>query len=328
MFSARSRILHWAQQGLIEPKDVETAMHMGGVLPDAGDWRRFIERMLLGLGILSIAIGIVFFIAYNWHNFGKFGKFALVEGVLLLSVSPIVRYEPDSRIGRYALTGASIVVGALWALFGQIYQTGADTWELFAVWGISILPWVVWGRFVPLWLLWVAIVNVSVALYFGTRRFDLFDLFWSYRQTLLALFVFNLFVLGIREFLRPQRFDGSRYFARIVATVIAIVATFLGLDAVTSVSGSDNAPIVSIWIVWFVAQCALYRVYIRDLYMLSLGCFSVLIVGITWLGRVLLDAHMLDAGVFFLLALVLIVAAALTATWLRKTARDWERADG
>lgn len=225
MFSTRSRILHWAQRGLIDPEDIESAMHKSGVLPDERDWQRFIERLLLGAGILSIAIGIVFFIAYNWHDLGKLGKFALVEGVLLLFVLPIVRYGLDSRIGQYALTGASIVVGALWALFGQTYQTGADTWELFAVWGVSILPWVIWGRFAPLWLLWVAVVNVAIALYFKIWRVSFFDL---QTQTLLALFVFDAFVLGAREFLRPKHFDRSRYFARIVATTIAFVATFFG----------------------------------------------------------------------------------------------------
>ena len=54
----------------------------------------------------------------------------------------------------------------------------------------------------------------------------------------------------------------------------------------------------------------------------------MLITGIAWLGRLLFDVHISNEGALFFLALISIVAAALAATWLRKTAKEWERADG
>ena len=44
----------------------------------------------------------------------------------------------------------SLLTGALLALSGQVYQTGADTFELFAWWAVLILPWVLVSRFSPL----------------------------------------------------------------------------------------------------------------------------------------------------------------------------------
>ena len=49
------------------------------------------------------------------------------------------------RAGKAALLAASLFVGALLALIGQIYQTGADTFEMFAAWAALILPWVLVG---------------------------------------------------------------------------------------------------------------------------------------------------------------------------------------
>ena len=49
---------------------------------------------------------------------------------------------------------AGLFLGALLALLGQIYQTGADTWELFAWWALLLLPWALAGASQALWLLW------------------------------------------------------------------------------------------------------------------------------------------------------------------------------
>ena len=51
---------------------------------------------------------------------------------------------------------AALLVGALLALVGQTYQTGADTFELFAVCAAAILPWVLVACFPTLWVLWLA----------------------------------------------------------------------------------------------------------------------------------------------------------------------------
>ena len=46
----------------------------------------------------------------------------------------------------------SLFTGALLALVGQTYQTGADTYELFALWAFAITAWVAVARLPALWL--------------------------------------------------------------------------------------------------------------------------------------------------------------------------------
>ena len=48
---------------------------------------------------------------------------------------------------------AAVAVGALLAVFGQTYQTGADPFELFLTWALLIVPWTLAARFEPLYLL-------------------------------------------------------------------------------------------------------------------------------------------------------------------------------
>ena len=83
-----------------------------------------------------------------------------------------------------------------------------------------------------------------------------------------------------------------------------------------------------IWIVWFPLHCRIYRRYIRDLFMLAGGCLSLIAVGITFLGKILIDAHLYEAGGFLIMALALILAGSGAAAWLRNTARVWEESDG
>jgi uncharacterized membrane protein len=145
-------------------------------LLDAADARpsphevlQFILRLLQLAGVLSLAAGIIFFIAANWDEFGVFGRFILVEAALLVAVGLAIYKPPPHAVGKYALLLAFILAGALLALFGQTYQTGADTYELFLSWTMLGLLFVVAGRWSVLWGAWLLVLNVSLWLYCGWR---------------------------------------------------------------------------------------------------------------------------------------------------------------
>jgi uncharacterized membrane protein len=53
----------------------------------------------------------------------------------------------------------------LLAVYGQAYQTGADSWELFGAWALLALPFALAARFPALWALWLAIVNAALLLW-------------------------------------------------------------------------------------------------------------------------------------------------------------------
>ncbi|HET6521432.1 MAG TPA: DUF2157 domain-containing protein, partial [Geminicoccaceae bacterium] len=63
------------------------------------------------------------------------------------------------------LVGAAVLVGVTLAVFGQIYQTGADAYQLFVGWGLLILPGVLGSASPALWLVWLVVVHLGVELW-------------------------------------------------------------------------------------------------------------------------------------------------------------------
>ena len=168
MSHARRTIEQLLQQDILPLKNAEAAATHLKVYPSKRTWLDFFDKALLIIGAVALVLSLVFFIAYNWQNLGKIGKFALVEGALAITIALYVSLtfrRQFQLIRQLLLLIASIITGSLLALFGQIYQTGADTWQLFFAWAILITPWVVIARFPALWLLWLGLINAFLLLY-------------------------------------------------------------------------------------------------------------------------------------------------------------------
>ena len=128
-----------------------------GILPDAAGWRFFADRALLAAGMLLILAGIVFFFAYNWDELPKFAKLGIVEVLLIASVLLATFTRWNKLVKQILLTGATFLIGTLFAVFGQIYQTGADAYDLFLGWTLFTILWAVAIRFAPLWLTFIGL---------------------------------------------------------------------------------------------------------------------------------------------------------------------------
>ena len=59
---------------------------------------------------------------------------------------------------------AVLFTGALLALFGQTYQTGADLHELFFTWAALALPFALAAVSGAVWALWWCVLNVGLGL--------------------------------------------------------------------------------------------------------------------------------------------------------------------
>jgi hypothetical protein len=152
----------------------------------AVEWRRFLDRLLLGLAAVLAGAGVIFFVAANWQELGRFAKFALVELPIVLALAACWRFDLSTRTGQAALVAAALCTGALLALVGQVYQTGADTWELFAAWAVAIAGWVAVAR-MPRFGSFGSLVNVAIALYFTTFG-GIFGIVFGTREMLWTLF--------------------------------------------------------------------------------------------------------------------------------------------
>ncbi|MCX6976192.1 MAG: DUF2157 domain-containing protein [Verrucomicrobia bacterium] len=86
MSSNRNDILDWSDQGRVPHDRLREALEFARVLPNATDWRRFLDRVLLFMGVVLLASGVIFFFAFNWQDLGRYAKFALVEAPLLAAL--------------------------------------------------------------------------------------------------------------------------------------------------------------------------------------------------------------------------------------------------
>src|SRR3954466_3346385 len=151
----RSEMLDWLDSGRVAPGRADEALRAAGLLPSPAEWRTMLGRLSLWVETVAMAAALIFFFAFNWDDLGRFAKFGLVEAAVLAALLACWRVPFDGGPGKAILLLLSLLTGALLALAGQVYQTGADTYELFAYWAVLILPWVLVSRFSPLWLLWL-----------------------------------------------------------------------------------------------------------------------------------------------------------------------------
>jgi len=131
----------------------------------ADDWTAWARYALLALGAGHLLAGIIFFFAYNWDDLPVLTKFALVEAGIVISALSAFFLGMDRPAGQALLIGASVLTGVLLAVIGQVYQTGADAYELFATWMLLILPWTVASRSAAHWLVWLMVAYLAIGLY-------------------------------------------------------------------------------------------------------------------------------------------------------------------
>lgn len=132
---------------------------------DKRQWNQFLSVFLLAVGVGFTVAGVIFFFAYNWDELPKFAKLGLVEGLLATTVLLAVFTRWNLLVKQILLTGATFLTGTLFAVFGQIYQTGADAYDLFLGWTIFTLLWAIAVRFAPLWLTFIGLLCTTIGLY-------------------------------------------------------------------------------------------------------------------------------------------------------------------
>lgn len=319
MGSGRNDVLDWAEQGRIAPEKLRAALELSGALPRAVDWRRFLERLLLWMGTVMLAAAAIFFFAFNWQEMGRLAKIGLVEFLLLGALASIWRLGLERPAGKASLFAASLLVGALLALIGQIYQAGADTFELFAAWAAAILPWALLGRLPALWLLWLALANLALSFYFLTFGI-LWGLIFAPEKLLWLLFGLNTVALVVWEALAAGGIEWlrERWSVRILATASGAMATALGMfDILDWRSASGwGAPV---WLAWLGAAYAAYRHWVKDMYVLAGGALSLIVMVATFLGK---HIQMREAGAFLFIGMVIIGLSAAAGWWLKKVANE------
>lgn len=296
------------------------------------NWGLWVSRLLLGLGVTLILSGIVYFFAFNWAAVPVFAKFALIIAAFTGCVASACLIGLERATGQMLATSAGVLVGVFLAVFGQVYQTGADAWTLFAAWAALIVPMGLAARNAPLWAVFAVVANVGVWLYWDQIvapgwRIDIVVF------TVLALF--NTALLAVRELLADKMewlasrwTRGALLLPALFFTAAVPVNFFLSSGIWRGWSGTETniGAYAMLSAVMLGAFFCFYRKVKPDMHALAAVALASCLVLETAVFRFLREGFGYDDFGFLVLALG---AATITlfggaVVWLRKTARTIE----
>ncbi|MFY1047860.1 DUF2157 domain-containing protein [Chryseobacterium sp. GP-SGM7] len=192
------------------------------VYNDKEMWQKFLRLFFITLGVGFTTAGILFFFAYNWADLHKFAKIGLTEVLVIATTIVALLPKINQNTRNIILTGASFLVGVLFAVFGQIYQTGANAYDFFLAWTLFIALWVAVSNFAPLWLLFIVLINTTFILYTQQVAKD-----WDELLIATLLFCINAIALICALLLKNQKKISAIpiWFTHILALSCAVIGT-------------------------------------------------------------------------------------------------------
>jgi len=250
-------------------------------------------------------LGIILWIAANWQSMDRIGHFALLQTFTVLCCLGAWRW-PAVRVplGLLSMLG----IGALFAYFGQTYQTGADPWQLFALWAALALPLCLAIRSDVLWTPWAIVAMTAVMLWLhahasGGWRLD--SATWDFA------FAAQTVALLLTALLSPAapRFIGAGIWAhRSTGTLAVFMISTLAIEGLFGSTVSVHYGMGIALLVAFAALLAMRKYF--DIYLLSaigLALDTLLIAGLT------VQMFRQNAGFSAMVLVIGLVAAGLLA---------------
>lgn len=314
----RDMLHHYVDERILNRAMMKRALQLSGFTPTAQAWVRFFNLSLLVLGAGLAVCGVYFFFAFNWASMHRFAKLGLVEAALVISTVAALWYGLERIQGKILLTVSACLVGALMALFGQIYQTGADAYTLFLNWALVITGLAIAGNFAPLWLLWWGLWNLTIVLYY--------DQTGNFRQTndLFGLLIFNGLSFALAEGLRQRKLAWlqTNWLHRVLGLgllwVLVLISFNFG-DRFFGYGSSELNParvILYLLAIVVLASMTTYHHFVRFDGLLALAS-----LGTIWffVDRWLFEWLSYDSGATFLLAGMIILGQTVgSILWVRQ----------
>lgn len=304
--------------GYLDDKAREEAFKL--LCPPKIMWQRWADRMLLLFSSALILAGIVFFFAFNWAAMAAWLKLGLIETALLGCVVAALVKGVEQLTGKIFLLAASVFIGVLLAVYGQIYQTGADAYQLFVGWALLITGWVIVAKFGGLWLMWGILINTSIILYSEQTQND------NPEKLCTILALVNLLFLIAREygFHKNLSWLSGKWLRWILlGWLLFFLTSFVFMLIVDGFKQDPIAwAIAPLFILLSLLAVTYYfcRYQSKDLFSLTMGALSVCTVVLTLIGKVLFKAsdNFLAIMLFALIVLGVVSIAAFVLLQIGK----------
>ncbi len=224
--SLHEQLYRWtAEQGLDAPR-ARRLWALSGQGQAPGDALGLLRRGAAGLAAGLLGLGVMMWVAANWAELSHAIRFLLLQGLLGATLAGAwARPAWRGALGLLAL----LSLGGLLALFGQTYPTGADAWQLFALWAALALP-LCWGaRSELVWTPWVLVMVTAISLWTHAHA----GFRWDYAPGTLGVHACGFLALAllcVAMALKPATPGVSPWAwrAAVLLGVVALSATALG----------------------------------------------------------------------------------------------------
>lgn len=286
-------------------------------------WGMWVSRLLLMCGAALILSGIVYFFAFNWQAIPAFAKLALIQGAMIICLAGAAFFKLQRLSGQICLLSASLFVGVFMAVFGQIYQTGADAYQLFMMWSLLTFGWTVISCFAAQWIFWLSITNLFIIL--GWQQavslpedmaFLLFTCLAGVNGIALALREYGLSQKGYL-WLAPKWVRVQLALASLVCLLIPIIIWIIEPeDAPFSLVLSAMIGLIGHGLFYYI-----YRHCLKDMWVLAATILSVCLMAEAILFKFFFDV---SAVMFLVMGGITLGVFAIAIQYLRKTAKQME----
>jgi uncharacterized membrane protein len=305
-----------ARQRGYSPAAAWRAAALAASSPAPEAWTRLLTLTAGGVGAGLLASAIVTFFAANWDRMGHFARLGALEAALIVAAVVAARWF-GRLAGRLALDLGFVAIGALLAVFGQTYQTGADPYQLFLGWAALGAPWVLVACADELWLLATLVLGVGLARFVFQSGHD------DDPGAALAVWALGALAVVLWEVQarRPRPWLRARWLPRAWASLSGLALCVAFVVVLFQKGAGSFWLCVAAIVVSAVAVAQAYHRRSIDLFMQTVVLGVLIVVTTAGVGDIIIDSRQDTLGQLFILTLLVVGESAGATVWLRSEAR-------
>lgn len=319
----RAAVERLAARGVVGSAAVDRAL---AAIEPPRRWGVWASRLLTSAGTALTLAGVVWFFAFNWNDIPPAVKLGAIAALIAASVAVVLFDDFGPRLSPPAGAAAIVLVGVFLAVDGQIHQTGADVWTLFAAWAGLTFVWAVLLRSAAAWAIWLAVADLALLGWWSqTQPAD--AAFDTGRNLSVALL--HVAFLAARETMAASGLDWpaarwTRFFAGLPILIALTLSALALLDRPRGFGPTEWAATALIPLA-LAGGLLVYRRIAPDVAMLAAVTIVVCAIADFALLRLLTGGRdRADLGVYFVMGLVTLGLFAGAVALLRAVSRDME----
>ena len=256
-----------------------------------------IKKFFLLFSVIFLIAGVTSFTAYNWASMSNVEKLA-VPSVLIVGGLIAYLFLENEIYKNLAIFFSSFMIGTLFAVYGQVYQTGADVWILFRNWAIFLIIPIVATGYYSVMTLFSIVVAIATSFYL--------DLYLSGAIIpFLSSLIFGI-ILIVYPFLQKSfKFKFNNVFYNTMIGIFYICFMASGSIAINEDDYGFIAIILYlafVGVVYLVGYGQLKKITVKVLSITSLGVF-----GVAFIMRMMKNIFYTDITLYILLSLLVII---------------------